>query len=226
MRFGAILLCAGRGERLGLDVDKALVPLAGRALFTWSLETLEGCAAIEGIVVVGAAARLEPEVARAGFAPRKIVAWCEGGRERQDSVAKGLAALPREFDGVAVHDCARALVGADLVRRVVADALAHGASIAAIPLEDTLKRVRLERIEATVPRAGLWRAQTPQAFRRDWLEAAHRDAHGTATDDASLVEALGHPVRVTMGDPMNFKITTRADLEAAEARLAAGAARR
>lgn len=226
MSVGAILLCAGRGERLGLGVDKALAPLAGRALFTWSLETLERSTAIDGIVVVGTAARLEPEVARAGLAPRKIVAWCEGGRERQDSVARGLAALPAEFEFVAVHDCARALVTEDLVRRVVGDALAHGAAIAAVPLEDTVKRVRLDVIEATVPRAGLWRAQTPQVFRRDWLAAAHREPKGTATDDAALVEATGRAVRVTPGDPMNWKITTRADLEAAEARLAERAARR
>jgi 2-C-methyl-D-erythritol 4-phosphate cytidylyltransferase len=218
---GAVLLCAGKGERLGLSVEKPLAPLAGRPLFTWSLEALERCDAIEGIVIVGPVSRMKELLAASGLAHRKIVAWTEGGRERQNSVGRGLHALPEEYTTVAVHDCARALVTPRLVARVVADALAHGAALAAIPMEDTLKRATLSGVDATVPRAGLWRAQTPQAFRRSWLEEAHRAAQGEATDDAALVEALGHPVRVSMGDPLNFKITTRQDLALAEAWLAA-----
>ena len=108
---------------------------------------------------------------------------------------------------------------------MVADAVTHGAAIAAVPLEDTLKRASLGRIEDTVPRAALWRAQTPQVFRREWLEAAHgRRAAGGArtaiTDDAALVEALGHPVFITEGDALNFKITTAQDLALAGAWLA------
>jgi 2-C-methyl-D-erythritol 4-phosphate cytidylyltransferase len=122
---------------------------------------------------------------------------------------------------VLVHDSARALVTAALVARVAADAVQHGAAIAALPLEDTLKRVSLDVIEDTVPRAGLWRAQTPQGFRRAWLEAAHAQATGVATDDAALVEAIGHRVRVTRADPSNFKITTPEDLRLAEALLSA-----
>jgi 2-C-methyl-D-erythritol 4-phosphate cytidylyltransferase len=220
---GAILLCAGRGERLGGDVPKALVPLAGRPLFVWSLEALERTPSVDRIVIVGPARTLRELVAASGPAAGKVAAFCEGGRERQHSVARGLAALPPECDTVVVHDAARALVSPALVARVVADALAHGAAIAALPLEDTLKRASLEVIEATVPRAGLWRAQTPQAFRRDWLEQAHAQASGVATDDAALVEALGHRVRLTMGDAANLKITTPNDLVLAEALLSARA---
>ncbi len=221
MSVGAILLCAGKGERLGLSVEKSLAPLAGRPLFSWSLETLERCDAIEGIVMVGPVGRMKELLAATGLSIRKIVAWTEGGRERQQSVGRGLHVLPEPFTTVAVHDCARAMVSTRLVARVVADALAHGAALAAVQLEDTLKRATMQTVDATVPRAGLWRAQTPQAFRRDWLEEAHRAATGEATDDAALVEALGHPVRISMGDPMNFKITTRQDLELAEAWLTA-----
>jgi 2-C-methyl-D-erythritol 4-phosphate cytidylyltransferase len=221
----AILLCAGRGERLGAGVEKALAPLAGRPLFLWSLEALERCPAIGGIVIVGPARKLQDVLAAAGFGSGKVVAWSEGGRERQDSVARGLRALPPGFDLVVVHDSARALVTPELVARVVADAVAHGAAIAAVPLDDTLKRASLGRIEDTVPRAALWRAQTPQAFRREWLEAAHGvPAAGgrtrvAATDDAALVEGLGHAVHVTEGDPLNFKITTPRDLALAAAWL-------
>lgn len=219
MKVGALLLCAGRGERLGLGIEKALVPLAGRPLFTWGLLALERAPAVEGVVMVGPVRRLQELLAASGLAPSKVVAWCAGGRERQDSVARGLRELPAEFDLVAVHDCARALASPGLIERTIGDALVHGAAIAAVPVEDTLKRGSLDVIEATVPRAGLWRAQTPQVFRRDWLEAAHAGARGRATDDASLVEAQGHPVRLTRGDAVNFKITTPEDLRLAEAWL-------
>jgi 2-C-methyl-D-erythritol 4-phosphate cytidylyltransferase len=215
-----LLLCAGKGERLAASVDKPLAPLAGRPLFTWSLAALQRCSAIAGIVLVGPVARLRDLLAASGQSGAKIVAWTEGGRERQHSVGRGLHVLPAEFTTVAVHDCARALVSPELIARVVADAMEHGAALAAVPVEDSLKRVTLQTVEATVPRAGLWRAQTPQAFRREWLEEAHRTVKGNATDDAALVEALGHPVRITPGDPLNFKITTRQDLELAEAWLA------
>jgi 2-C-methyl-D-erythritol 4-phosphate cytidylyltransferase len=220
-RVAALLLCAGKGERLGAGIEKALVPLAGRPLFLWSLEAFEACAAVEGIVVVGPQRKLHDVLSASGFAPQKVVAWAEGGRERQDSVARGLKALPPGFTHVAVHDCARALVTPEAIARVVGDALAHGAAMAAIPLEDTLKRAMLRRVEATVPRANLWRAQTPQVFRRDWLEQAHATIQGKATDDAALVESLGQPVCLTEGDPVNFKITTPRDLALAEAWLAA-----
>ena len=223
MSVAALLLCAGKGERLAAGVDKPLAPLAGRPLFTWSLASLQRCRAIAGIALVGPVARLKDLLAASGNSSEKIVAWTEGGRERQHSVARGLHVLPEEFTTVAAHDCARALVSPELVARVVADALAHGAALAAVPLEDSLKRVSLSTVDATVPRAGLWRAQTPQAFRRDWLEEAHRTVKGSATDDAALVESLGHPVHITPGDRLNFKITTRQDLELAEAWLAAHA---
>src|SRR5207344_2012742 len=151
MRVAAILLCAGRGQRLGAGIDKALVPLAGRPLFTWSLETLARTRAIEGLVVVGPVARLQRAAAESGVATSTVVGWCEGGRERHHSVKNGLAALPREFDLVAVHDSARALVPSEVVARVLADALTHGAAIAAVPVDDTLKRVALGTIEGTVP---------------------------------------------------------------------------
>lgn len=219
MSCTAILLCAGRGERLAADVPKAQVMLAGRPLFTWSLAAFERAASIDAIVVVGAVRTLQELLAASGLGTRKIVAWCEGGRERQDSVARGLHVVPETADLVAVHDAARALVTAEVIDRVVGDALVHGAAIAAVPLEDTLKRTTLQTIDATVPRASLWRAQTPQVFRRAWLAEAHAGATAKATDDAALVEALGHPVRVTPGDPLNMKITTAGDLALAEAWL-------
>lgn len=212
MSVVAILLCAGRGERLGAGVPKAAAPLAGRPLFAWSLETLGRCACVDAIVVVGPSRTLRELLAASGLSAPKVVAWVEGGAERQHSVARGLAALPGDCDLVAVHDCARALVSEAVVERAVAAAREHGAAIAAVPLADTLKRVEDGVIHGTPARAGLWCAQTPQVFRRDWLEAAHAAAGATATDDAALVESLGHPVRVAAGDALNFKVTTPGDL--------------
>lgn len=220
----AILLCAGRGERLGAGVPKALAPLAGRPLFTWSLEAFERCDAISGIVLVGPVRTLRELVAASGLGAKKVVATTEGGDARQHSVGRGLHVVPESFTHVAVHDSARALVTPEVIARVVAEAVEHGAAIAAVPQADTLKQGTLGNITATVPRAGLWAAQTPQVFRRDWLERAHREATEVATDDATLVEWLGHPVRLAVGDPHNFKITTAADLELAEAWLAHRAA--
>src|SRR5262249_34469438 len=102
----AILLCAGKGERLGMGVEKALVPLGGRPLFTWSLEAFEKCAAIDTIVMVGPVTKLKDAMAASGFAPRKILGWTEGGKERQHSVGRGLHLLPEDVTHVAVHDCA------------------------------------------------------------------------------------------------------------------------
>jgi len=208
-----------------MPVAKALAPLAGRPLFLWSLDTLERCAAVASIVVVGPVAQLKEMMAASGTQARKAASWVEGGRERQESVAKGLAALPAECAHVLVHDSARALVEVAVVERVIADALEHGAAIAAIRLADTLKRGSLDVVEDTVPRASLWCAQTPQVFRRAWLEEAHRSAPKNATDDAMLVEALGKRVHLTEGDPLNFKITTPRDLELAEAWLTRAPAR-
>jgi len=215
----ALLLCAGRGERLNASVPKALVPLAGRPLFTWSFEALQRCDAIDGIVLVGPVRTLRELLAASGTRSSKLVAASEGGDQRQHSVARGLHVLPEDCTHVAVHDSARALVTPEVIARAVAEAREHGAAIAAVPQADTLKQGTLGLVTGTVARAGLWAAQTPQVFRRDWLERAHREATAVATDDAALVEALGHPVRLAEGDPLNFKITTPTDLELAEAWL-------
>jgi 2-C-methyl-D-erythritol 4-phosphate cytidylyltransferase len=220
----AILLCAGRGERLNASVPKALVPLAGRPLFTWSYEALERCDAIDGIVLVGPVRTLRELLAASGISTTKLVAATEGGEQRQHSVGRGLHVLPENCTHVAVHDSARALVTPEVIARAVAEARASGAAIAAVPQADTLKQATLGAITGTVSRAGLWAAQTPQVFRRDWLERAHREATEVATDDAGLVEWLGHPVRLSMGDSLNFKITTPTDLALAESWLVQRAA--
>ena len=171
MRVAALVLAAGRGERLGAGQPKAFLPLAGRPLLVHAVEALAACARIEAIVPVLPAA----EIARlAGWswsdaAARKLAPPVAGGAERQDSMRAGLGALPDGVEFVAVHDAARPLVRPDDVARVVAAAERCGAALLAVPVRDTLKRVRDGRVVETPAREGLWAAQTPQVFRASLL---------------------------------------------------------
>jgi 2-C-methyl-D-erythritol 4-phosphate cytidylyltransferase len=146
-----------------------------------------------------------------------------GGAERQDSVRIALGLTSAEAELVIVHDAARPFATPAMFAAALAAAERLGGAIAATPLADTLKRVGVDRtIVATVARANLWQAQTPQAFRRDLLIRAHeraaldRNDRIVATDDADLIERLGTTVAVVDGSPLNFKITTAADLRLAE----------
>jgi len=154
--------------------------------------------------------------------PVKLTA---GGVERQDSVRIALELVSVESDVVAVHDAARPFAHPKLFEETIRVAHQAGAAIAAIPVSDTLKRTEGGSIVATAARAGLYCAQTPQAFRREILTRAHREAHYSgivATDDAELVERMGLRVAIVDGSSLNFKITTRDDLAMAEAAIAAG----
>jgi 2-C-methyl-D-erythritol 4-phosphate cytidylyltransferase len=145
-----------------------------------------------------------------------------GGAERFDSVANALARVPTDVEFVAVHDAARPLVSPAQIDAVFDAALQHGAALLARPVADTLKRVQDDIITATVPRAGLWAAQTPQVARRDWLVDAYArraELGADITDDAQLLEAAGHAVRVVPGSATNFKITTPDDFALAELHL-------
>ena len=142
----------------------------------------------------------------------------DGGAERFQSVANALAQVKPEADFVAVHDAVRPCTPAALIEAVFAAAVKHGAAVPGLAVADTLKRVDNQMmVTQTVPRMGLWQAQTPQVFRKDWLVEAYErtGAMKDVTDDAQLVEAAGHPVRVLPGSPFNLKITTHDDLKIA-----------
>jgi 2-C-methyl-D-erythritol 4-phosphate cytidylyltransferase len=143
-----------------------------------------------------------------------------GGADRQASVRAGLSGAPVNSDLILIHDGARPLVTADVIRAAVRTAAAEGAAVVAVPVTDTIKIVDGGlRIIETPPRGRLWAAQTPQVFRVAWLREAHARALSDGfrgTDDSVLVERLGHPVRLVPGAPENLKITTPADLARAE----------
>ena len=231
MKASAIIVAAGSGTRLGFDVPKAFVELHGRSLLWYSLRTIGVVAAIEEAIIavppaMESQARAQVrQVRELGLEiPVKIA---PGGAERQDSVRIALGLSSVEAELVIVHDAARPFATPAMFAAALAAAERVGAAIAATPLADTIKRVghgvgNDRAIIATVARANLWQAQTPQAFRRDLLIRAHERAvldridRIVATDDADLVERLGATVAVVDGSTMNFKITTAADLRLAE----------
>jgi len=224
MRVAALLLGAGRGERLRHSLPKALVPLAGRPLFFHALKALVATPEIDLVVpVVPPAQRAAFESALSdGGDDEKCAPVVSGGLERQDSVAAGLESLGEDVGWVAIHDAARPHVRPEDISRVVKAAREGGAAILAVRSADTLKRVRADRVMETLPRTEFWAAQTPQVFSVDLLREALRAATAAgrhATDCSQLVEALAVPVRVVEGNPGNFKITAPRDLALAEALL-------
>jgi 2-C-methyl-D-erythritol 4-phosphate cytidylyltransferase len=197
----AILVAAGSGERLGADVPKAFVEVAGTTLLEHAFARFVGHPAIDRCVVVAPAERVD-EAARLTGAV--VVA---GGAIRRASVAAGLATLDEDVDFVLVHDVARPFVPATVLDAVVP----------VVPIHDTVRRVgRDGMLAGVVDRSTLVAVQTPQGFRRDVLIAAHAEASDAVTDDAAPVEALGHQVVAVPGADSAFKITTLADLARAE----------
>jgi len=221
VRASAIVVAAGSGTRLGSGEPKAFVKLRGHPTLHYSLATIATLPMIEEVVIAipaGMERRTREEVARAGLeAPVKVTA---GGLERQDSVRIALALSSAEAEVIIIHDAARPFADTALFRRCIDAASARGAAIAAIPVADTLKRVADGVIHSTLKRAGLYQAQTPQAFQRRLLIAAHERATReriVATDDADLVEQIGGTVEIVEASALNMKITTKSDLMIAEA---------
>jgi 2-C-methyl-D-erythritol 4-phosphate cytidylyltransferase len=218
--FGVVVVAAGKGTRMGTAESKQYLPLCGKPVLIHTLETFEGMReAIEIVLVVGVSEveRCRSYAAEYGLGKVRVVA---GGAERQHSVDAGLQALSGSVDTVLVHDGVRPFVKREHVLACWREAEACGAAVLAVPVKDTIKIVDDEGIiTATPDRRSLWAIQTPQAFRRALLEEAHRCAAVDGvlgTDDAMLVERLGHAVRVVEADYTNIKITTPDDLAWAE----------
>ena len=214
MSVWAILVAAGRGERLGLDHPKAFAKLGEDPLLAEPLRRLEDSDWIDGIVVVAPPGWEEPSILLAEeLGCGKANACVAGGATRADSVREGLAEVPASALVVLVHDVARPLVSDAVIERVLAP-LSEGwdGAVPGIPVADTLKRVGGDgAIVETVARDSLYAVQTPQAFLADVLRRAVAGG-AEATDCAGLVEAAGGRVRVVEGDPRLLKVTTADDL--------------
>lgn len=227
----AVIVAAGSGERLGADLPKALVAVAGRPMYEWSL--LAACAVSRvGAVVIAVPPGWERDFAsatreRRHTVPVRVVA---GGAVRSESVLRALDTV--ESDLVVVHDAARPMVESvlfDEALKCLEDDKELAGVVAATPVNDTIKRADmpavgnsgLPTVTETLDRSALWAVQTPQAFRVDVLRAALEQpaSLAAATDDAMLVEALGHRVAILPATPGNFKVTTPEDLARAEIAL-------
>lgn len=207
-------------------MPKQFLSLGGQPLVLHSLRVLQTSSIVHEIILAVPQNDmdycLQEIVAKHHFT--KVTKVVPGGAERQDSVRHALEAVHDDVDVVLVHDAVRPFLTERMIEDVVSTARARGAAIIAVPMKDTVKQVGADHvIERTVDRAGLWLAQTPQAFRRDWLLAAHRKAHGAgirATDDAYLMEWFGYPVSVVEGSGENIKVTRPEDMVIGEAILA------
>ncbi|HTE06034.1 MAG TPA: 2-C-methyl-D-erythritol 4-phosphate cytidylyltransferase [Planctomycetota bacterium] len=240
-RAALLVVAGGTGSRLGAGLHKALVPLAGRPLVEHCLLRLLALEELEPVILVGHRDDREALAAILARLPRPVT-LVDGGKLRQDSVAAGLAALPRDTELVLVHDAARPFVPVDRIAPLVACARRTGAALLAISVADTIKEAQpvdatragpagagaraggeSPLVARTLPRGRLWAAQTPQAFAvaplgRLLAEAAARGI--AVTDEASLFEAAGLPVALVEGSRLNFKITDPEDLALAQALLA------
>ncbi len=222
MRFSAVIVAAGAGRRVGGDIPKQWRLLAGRPLARWSLDALLAAGAEEVVVVVGAEDAPRAEHAFAGANGGWRLAT--GGAERIDSVRAGLAALTADHDAVLIHDAARPFVTPAHVEALLAALATADGALPALPASDTLKRADASGlIAATEPREGLWRAQTPQAFRRQAIADAYvrwpqglEGGGAPPTDDAAVLEAAGGRVVVIPGDPRLMKVTQAEDFPMAE----------
>jgi 2-C-methyl-D-erythritol 4-phosphate cytidylyltransferase len=218
---GVVIVAGGSGSRVGGRELKQFRWVAGKPMLLHSVQTFMANPSVVSVVCVLPAPL-------AGDPPPWLF-QCDvdrlmisiGGKTRQQSVANGLDDLADEAGIVLVHDAARPGVTASMIERVIDAVRRDGAAIAALPVADTLKAVDADgRITRTVDRAGLWQAQTPQGFRRELIQRAHREARAAkvdATDDAALCERIGVPVTVVSGDARAMKVTEEADFARVEA---------
>jgi len=228
MKAAAVIPAAGLGSRMGTQVPKPYLLLAGRPILAHTLAVFEALPEVTEITLVVHPQELEhcQERILTPYGFRKVLRLVPGGKERQDSVYHGLKALRAAGapELVLVHDGVRPLVRGEDVRRVLQEARRHGAAVLGWPAQDTLKRVSPQgEVLGTLDRRQIWQIQTPQAFHTELLWRALVEAYARgvyATDEAALVELLPHPVRVVRGSPFNLKITTPEDLALAEALLA------
>lgn len=226
MKTVALIVAGGKSVRFGGEVPKQFRTVCDRPVLTWAVDAFESAASVHDIIVVVPEEYMAYTAERVvdPFDFKKVRKVVAGGGVRRESVLRGLEALPKATELVAIHDGARPLVSPDDINRVTAVAAADKAAILAIRATDTVKRVRDSHVISTLERDSLYLAQTPQVFHYDLIMEAHREAaqqggDDSITDDASLIEKRGHKVKTVEPSSANFKITTAEDLILAEAIL-------
>ena len=210
-----IIVAAGSGVRLGATVPKAFVRLNGKPMVEYSLQAFQECKSVAEIILVKPAFYPINGLRYFDKYP-KLSAIVSGGKERLDSVRAGLNMVSPDSKVILIHDAARPLIRAEQITAVARAAEKYGAAILALPVTDTVKKVRGSRITGTVDRSQLWKAQTPQGFKKSLLQRSHFNRKNIpATDDSQLVEMINGKVHLVPGDDSNIKVTTPFDLEIA-----------
>jgi 2-C-methyl-D-erythritol 4-phosphate cytidylyltransferase len=220
----AIIVAAGKSERMGSNTDKAFLSLGSKPVIAWSLLSFEQCEDIDQIILV---VRKDQLLAAKSvvqmFGISKILHIVAGGGRRQDSVLNGMKEMDADTRVVIVHDGARPCVSPELISETIKSAKRNGCGIAASRVWDTVKYVeRGTTVDHTVDRSKLWYVQTPQAFGAELLRRAYAEVEKqqvTVTDEASAVELIGEPVRLVEWTHPNIKITTAEDLPLAAAAM-------
>lgn len=222
-KVSAVVAAAGKGTRMGLDMNKLYVEIQGRPVLAMTLQKFEESSLVDEIIVV--THKDEVGYCRSNITDRfsfgKVRAIVPGGPTRQQSVYNGLQQVSSDCGIVLIHDGARPFIDGSCIGECIEAAGKYGAAVAAVPAKDTVKRSDDDDfVTGTVDRNGLWYIQTPQAFRYDLILDAHRRAAEEGfegTDDAVLAERAGHKVKLVMCNYFNIKITTKEDLVIAEA---------
>ena len=220
----AVIVAAGKGRRMGTEVSKQFLSLCGKEILAHSVEKFEKAEKIRDIVLVTGEDSLQDvrDMAQE-YGWKKITSVVAGGKERQDSVWNGLQAVSADTEIVLIHDGVRSFVTEDILNHSIETAVEMGGCVAGVPAKDTIKVCNSENIAVATPdRSTLWQIQTPQTFRKDLILQAYQKAKAegfVGTDDASLAEYSGCPVKVIMGSYRNIKITTKEDLLIGEAFL-------
>lgn len=217
--ISVIIVAAGESKRMGMGIRKPYLTLRGKPVLRYSIDIFRSIPSVKEIIIAvnpRDTQRTENIIKR--FKEIKTVV---GGARRVDSVFNALMATDNQSRMVLVHDAARPFVSRRDVLRLIKEVRRNGAAILAVPVKDTIKKSQVINSkcqanivikETIMPRESLWAAQTPQGFRRDWLVRAYQDTGVNVTDDASLVEMMGLPVRIVCGSEANIKITTKADI--------------
>jgi len=215
-KAGAVIIAAGQSQRMS-GIDKVFAELGEGPLLARVLDAFQECPIVDEIVLVLGEENLERGrgLMRSHRWP-KVTTICPGGRRRQDSVRNGLRSL-QDCQWVVIHDGARPFVTSDLIERGLMESRESGAAVAAVSVKDTIKRVSREGfVRETPERDTLWVVQTPQVFLFDLISKAHEEITEDVSDDATMVEKLGHRVKIYSGLYDNIKVTTPQDLALAE----------
>lgn len=220
----AVIVAAGKGKRMGTEISKQFLPLCGKEILAHTVEKFEKAEKIRDIILVtGEDSLQDVQDMTQEYGWKKIRSIVAGGKERQDSVWNGLQEVSVDAEIVLIHDGVRPFVTEDILDISVETALEMGGCVTGVPAKDTIKVCNSENIAVDTPdRSTLWQIQTPQTFRRELIMKAYEQAKEdgfVGTDDASLAEYSGYPVKVIMGSYRNIKITTKEDLLIGEAFL-------